>query len=590
MNHIDNEQLFDFLVDSKLVPQKKLEVVFKEAQKEKKDLDELLLKNKLIKEEQLFELKAYIIGVPHVDLTKQKIDPEILKIIPEPIARKNNIIAYKKDGKKLEVAMTDVRDLQTIDFIRKKVGLKIVPRLASKESILHAIKQYQESLNKEFKTLVKEESKKTSLKQPLFAKVGGGADKKKDLKKEAQELPIVKIVDSILRHAIAQRSSDIHIEPEEKDVIVRFRIDGILHDAMTLPRQVHSGIVARIKVLSNLRLDEHRLPQDGRFAIKTEQYKVSFRVSMLPVFDGEKVAMRILREDSKGFTLETLGFRGDPLEKIQKAIHKPVGLLLATGPTGSGKTTTLYTLLDIVNTPEVNISTIEDPIEYRMPRINQTQVRPDIGLTFANGLRSLVRQDPDILMVGEIRDNETAGLAINAALTGHLVLSTLHTNSAAGSIPRLIDMEQEAFLIASTVTLITGQRLVRRLCPDTRKEYKLTKKQLETLGEEVDLDRMLKILKDNKAIGPRANWNDVSFYEPVASDDCADGYKERIGIHEALEVTESIKNLITEKATSDEIEEQAKKEGMTTMFEDGVITAVMGITTLEEILRVTVAE
>lgn len=588
--NITNEQLFDFLVDSKTVPQKKLGAVFQEAQKEKKDLGELLLEKKLIKEKELSELKAYISGFSHVDLTKTKIDPEILKIIPEPIARKNSIIAYKKDGKKLEVAMIDVRDLQTIDFIRKKVGLKIVPRLTNKESILHALKQYQESLEKEFKTLVREESKKVSLRQPLVAKSETKLSEEKDLKKEAEELPIIKIVDSILRHAIAQRSTDIHIEPEEKDVIVRFRVDGILHDAMTLPRQVHSGIVARIKVLSKLRLDEHRLPQDGRFAIKTDQYKVSFRVSVIPVFDGEKVAMRLLREDSKGFTLETLGFRGEPLEKIQKAVHKPVGMILATGPTGSGKTTTLYTLLDIINTPQVNISTIEDPIEYRMPRINQTQVRPDIGLTFANGLRSLVRQDPDILMVGEVRDNETAGLAINAALTGHLVLSTLHTNSAAGAIPRLIDMEQEAFLIASTVTVITGQRLVRRLCPDTKKKYKLTKKQLETLGEEVDLDRMLNILRDNKVIGPKENWSDVSFYEPVASDDCPDGYKDRIGIHEVLEVTESIKNMITERATSDEIEEQAKKEGMTTMFEDGVITAALGITTLEEVLRVTTVE
>ena len=588
--NIDNEQLLDFLVDSKLVSKKELEILFTEDQKEKKDLGELLLKKKIIKEEQLSALKAYIGGVPYVDLVKKKIDPEILKIIPEPIARKNSIIAYKKDGKKLEVAMVDVKDLQTIDFIRKKAGLKIVPRLTSKKSISHALKQYQESLDKEFRILVREESKKIGLKQPLIPKREGEVAKERDLKKEAQELPIIKIVDSILRHAIAQRSSDIHIEPEEKDVVVRFRVDGILHDAMTLPRVVHSGIVARIKVLSNLRLDEHRLPQDGRFAIKTDQYKVSFRVSVLPVFDGEKVVMRILREDSQGFTLETLGFRGDALEKIQKAIHKPVGMILATGPTGSGKTTTLYTLLDIINTPGVNISTIEDPIEYRMPRINQTQVRPNIGLTFANGLRSLVRQDPDVLMVGEIRDNETAGLAINAALTGHLVLSTLHTNSAAGAIPRLIDMEQEEFLIASTVTVISAQRLVRRLCPDTKKEYKLTKKQLETLGEGVDLDRMLKILRDNKVVGPKVVWKDISFYKPVASDDCADGYKDRIGIHEVLEVTESIKNLITEKATSDEIEDQAKKEGMITMFEDGVITAAMGITTLEEILRVTIAE
>lgn len=581
---IDNKRFKAFLEDAGLVEKSQLEKAFEESEKNKKYLGDFLLEQKMITPGKLVQLEAYIMGFPFVDLTKEKIPLEVLTIIPEPIARKNNIIAYKKTGTKLEVAMIDPDDLQTLDFLRKKAGLEILPRFTTKEVIQHALKQYEQSLEEEFKDLIKEEPGES------IKSVEESIETSKDtehLKKQAQELPTIKIVDSIVRHAISQRASDIHIEPEEKDVLVRYRIDGILRDAMILPRQIQDGIVARIKILSNLRLDEHRLPQDGRFTIQTGEHKVSFRVSILPVYDGEKIVMRLLVEDSKGFTLEELGFRGAALEKVQKAIRKPIGMILATGPTGSGKTTTLYTAMDIINVPGINISTIEDPIEYRMPRINQTQVKPAIGLTFANGLRSLVRQDPDILMVGEIRDNETAGLAINAALTGHLVFSTLHTNSAAGAIPRLIDMEQEPFLLASTLLLVTAQRLVRTLCPEAKKKYKLSKKELETLGKNIDLDRMLQTLKDAKAAAKDATWSSIEFYRSKPSEDCPDGYKGRIGIHEVLEVTETIKKMIMERATSDEIQEQAKKEGMITMLEDGVISCVLGITTLEEVFRVT---
>jgi type IV pilus assembly protein PilB len=582
---IDNKQLKAFVEDSGLVKAKDLEEAVAIANKKKEPLGDVLVEQKLLSSEKLAELKAYISGISFVDLTKEKIDPDVLKIIPEPIARKHNIVAYKRDSNKLEVATTDTGNLQIIDFIRKKAGLKILTRLTTEESIQHVLKQYEESLEKEFAGLMRTESVEDELEVEKESEKE--AKDEKALQKAAEDLPTIRIVDSILRHAINQRASDIHIEPEEKDVVVRYRIDGILHDTMTLPKQVQAGIVARIKVLSNLRLDEHRLPQDGRFATKTDEYKVSFRVSVMPVFDGEKVVMRLLRENVKGYTLEGLGFRSDALEKLTRAIHKSLGMILATGPTGSGKTTTLYTLMDLINSPEVNISTVEDPIEYRMPRINQTQVRPDIGLTFANGLRSLVRQDPDVIMVGEIRDSETASLAINAALTGHLVLSTLHTNSAAGALPRLIDMEQEPFLIASTVNIIIAQRLVRRLCPETRKKYHLTKKEIDTLSKDVNLDRMLKILKDTKSVSAEATWETIDFYKPVSSDDCPDGYKDRIGIHEVLEISESIRKMITENATSKELEERAKQEGMITMLEDGVITAALGITSLEEVFRVT---
>src|SRR4030043_1637267 len=461
---IDSRRLKAFILDAGLVTEDQFENASKKAKKTKKKIGDILVSEGLVRQEDLIKLKAYILGIPFVNLRKEIIPPDILKIIPEPIARSHNIIAFRKEGNNLEVAMLDPEDLRTIEFIKKKADLKILPRLTTVESIKSALMQYQKTLEAEFGDIIKKES--GDIKQVREERI---IKKGEDLRKAAEELPIIRIVDTLLKHAILQRSSDIHIEPGEKEVVVRYRIDGILRDAMVLPKMVSSGIIARVKVLSNLKLDEHRLPQDGRFKIETGEYKYSIRVSILPVFNGEKIVMRLLPETSHSFTLESLGLRGEVLEKVQYNLKKPVGMILITGPTGSGKTTTLYAMMDILNTPEVNISTVEDPIEYRMPRINQTQVNAKIGLTFASGLRSLVRQDPDIIMVGEIRDNETSSLAINAALTGHLVLSTLHTSSAVGSIPRLIDMKVEPFLISSTLNVILGQRLVRRLCSEKEK-------------------------------------------------------------------------------------------------------------------------
>jgi len=381
------------------------------------------------------------------------------------------------------------------------------------------------------------------------------------------------------------RASDIHIEPGEKEIIVRYRIDGILRDAMTLPKNLVSGIVARVKVLSNLKLDEHRLPQDGRFKFERGEEKFAIRVSILPTFNGEKIAMRLLSESGRAFTLEELGLRDESLEKVQLSLRKPGGMILVAGPTGCGKTTTLYSMLDILNTPEVNISTVEDPIEYQIPRVNQTQVRPKIGLTFASGLRSLVRQDPDIIMVGEIRDNETAGLCINAALTGHLVLSTIHTISAAGAIPRLIDMGAEPFLISSTLNLVLAQRLVRRLCLGKEK-YRLALNSIKELKKYCDVKQILDVLREKKLIKLNQGLEDTDFYRPKSSKNCPDGYKGRIGIFEVLAITETIKELIIRKSSSDQIQEQAQREGMQTMIEDGFIKAVQGITSIEEVLRV----
>ena len=419
----------------------------------------------------------------------------------------------------------------------------------------------------------------------MSEKAGGDDISEGELKKLAGDLPVVRIVDTLLKHAIIQDASDIHIEPEEDKVIVRYRIDGILRDAMVLPKNTASGITARVKVLSNLKLDEKRIPQDGRFKIDAGGEKVSFRVSTLPVYYGEKTVMRLLRESVSGFTLESLGFHGNGLDDLHKALKITTGMILATGPTGSGKTTTLYTMLDIVNTPGVNISTIEDPVEYQMARINQTQVHPEIGLTFANGLRTLVRQDPDIIMVGEIRDNETAALAINASLTGHLVLSTLHTNSAAGAIPRLLDMKVEPFLLVSTLNIVIAQRLVRKLAT-TKTTYFLNKEELDSLGKVVSLDRILTFLRDEKIVNKKDDFEKVPFYKPTPGKDSEDGYASRIGIHEILRVTPTIKDLIMKGATSNAIEEQAKSEGMMTMIEDGIFKAAQGLTTIEEVLRV----
>ncbi len=578
---VEPQQLKAFLLDAALITSDQFEKALKKAEKTSQKVEDVLVSDGLITQEELIKLEAYILGIPFINLEKEKISPEVLKFIPEPIARSHNIVAFRKKENNLEVAMLDPEDLRTVEFIKKTANLKILPRLTTSESIKNVLNQYQKTLEAEFGEIIKKEA---GVIKPIKEKEALG-EEKEELLKAAEELPVIRIVDTLLKHAILQRSSDIHIEPSEKEVIVRYRIDGILHDAMTLPKQVSSGVVARIKVLSNLKLDEHRLPQDGRFEIEIEDSRYSIRVSVLPVFDGEKIVMRLLPESAKTLTLEEVGLRGEALERVQDNLRKPVGMILITGPTGCGKTTTLYAMMEILNVPGVNISTIEDPIEYRMARINQTQVNPKIGLTFASGLRSLVRQDPDIIMVGEIRDNETAGLAINAALTGHLVLSTLHTTDAAGAIPRLIDMKTEPFLLSSTLEIVLAQRLVRKLCKEKIK-YTLKESEIKNLGKYCDLERILKILKEEKIVKPKDTFKDIEFYRPKSSKECPEGYSGRLGIFEVLDVTETIKELIVKRATGDQIQAQAQKEGMRTMIEDGFIKAVQGLTSIEEVLRV----
>lgn len=581
--HVDEKTIIDLLNDSGLVTKTDISVAVKKSKEKNQPLGSILVSDGKLTEKDWNKIQAVSLGIPFVSLEGEKIDPNVLTLIPEPIARNNNIIAYKKSNLGLEVAMLDVENLPVIDFIKKKVGLRILPRMTSSQSIKEALAQYKKSLQADFEDIIKKES--GTIKTVADNGTAGEEKTEKELKELAEDLPIVKIVDTLISHAISQGASDIHIEPCEENLIVRYRIDGILHDAMVLPKDTASGIVARIKVLSNLKLDEKRLPQDGRFKIVNDGGNVSFRVSTLPTYFGEKTVIRILRENAKGFSLEGLGFHGEALERIHDGMKKRTGMLLCAGPTGSGKTTTLYTMLDILNTPDVNISTVEDPIEYQMPRINQTQTKSEIGLTFANGLRTLLRQDPDIIMVGEIRDGETASLAVNASLTGHLVLSTIHTNSAAGAIPRMIDMGVEPFLIVSTVKTVIAQRLVRKLAEE-KEQYFLSDTEMKALEKVVDLNRVLEFLKTEKVVSPNSTWKTIPFYKPKSSEESKDGYKGRVGIHEVLQVTSSIKELILKGASVDETEKRAKEEGMMTMIEDGIFLAAQGITSTEEVLRV----
>jgi type IV pilus assembly protein PilB len=576
---VSETELKSFILDSGLVARKDVEAMDEKAKKLKQSLGDVLVSEGMLSSDALRRIKAYVLGIPFISMKDSKVSFEILSMIPEPIARSHNIIAFKKTADSLEVAMLDTEDLPAIDSVRKKTGLKILPRLTDEESIKYALLQYQKSLKEEFGDLITTEAGKLKLVKDADGEEVSGDD----LKKMAEDLPIVRIVDTLLRHAIIQGASDIHIEPMEEEVVVRYRIDGILHDAMTLPKQAAPGITARIKVLSNLKLDEKRLPQDGRFKMETEADKVSFRVSLLPTYFGEKVVMRLLRENGEGFTLEALGFHGEGLERMHNAMRQTTGIILISGPTGSGKTTTLYTVLDILNTPDVNISTIEDPIEYQMKRVNQSQVNPAIGFTFANGLRALLRQDPNIIMVGEIRDGETASLAINAALTGHLVLSTIHTNSAAGAIPRLIEMGVEPFLLVSTLRVIVGQRLVRRLT-DSKEQYTLDSVARDKVTSKDHFDAVLKALTEEKLVKEDTKMDSLPFYHPKAVGD-NDGYHSRIGIHETLSVSSAIRELIMHGGVIDQIEAQARKEGMLTMLEDGLYKATKGITSVEEVLR-----
>lgn len=570
-----------------------LKALKEQEQVEKKALQDLAVKNGLITEPELTKLYALEIDVPYVDLDPKTIPPELFKQIPERIARQYKVVLYDQDesGKK-QLAMSDPDDIQAVNFLRKQLGPDIKVHLATASTINAALEQYRGNMSSDLPKVITPEN------EPEVDDLSA-----EDL---AEDSPIAQTVNVLIEYAVTSNASDIHIEPRENFVLVRYRVDGILREVNKLPRNVLGALVSRIKILSNLKIDERRVPQDGRFKIEVGGQVFAMRVSTLPIVDGEKVAMRILNESAKAATLGELGFWGAALATIQHAVVQPHGMVLVTGPTGSGKSTTLFSVLNQLNKPGVNISTIEDPVEYKIPGTNQTQVNAGAGMTFSSGLRALLRQDPNIIMVGEIRDNETANLAVQAALTGHLVFSTLHTNNAATSLPRLLDMNIEPFLIASTIRAVVGQRLVRKLCTNCREEYQPDEAALGTLSQtfhtdnpetmqlinQLELDAIRARLGGESAVPQNGSSQSsiVKLWRPHESgcEQCnSSGYKGRMGIYEVLGNSTKVQKLIVSNSTSEQIQTQAAEDGMVLMQTDGIIKALRGLTSIEEILRVT---
>ena len=570
------------MITSGLITQKRFDDLVAVSEKRGVPIEQLLLDEGVIDPNKLLEIKGDLMGVKTIDLRNLKITHDVLGLIPEPIARRHNVVAFAKKNNELHLAMADPDDLQIREFIKKTSGMEVKPFLTTHESIDIGLSLYHSNIEEEFKKILGKENFGEDLKGV------SPADLNAKLASIAEQIPVVRIVDTLLDYAIFEKASDIHIEPDENRVVVRYRIDGILHEVMSLPKIVLSAVVARVKVLSNLKIDEHRLPQDGRFKKQIGENKISFRVSTIPIFDGEKVVMRLLDESTRALTLQEMGLVGRNLEVVMRNIKKPHGAILVTGPTGSGKSTTLYSILTMLNTREVNISTIEDPVEYRIVGVNQMQVSPKIGLTFAIGLRALLRQDPNIIMIGEIRDLETAEEAAHAAMTGHLVLSTLHTNSAAGALPRLLDMNVEPFLISSTINLIIAQRLVRKLCPNCMASFNLNEDQMAELSKSFNLEELLETMAKSGFILPKVkSIKEILFFKGQGCDRCGNtGYKGRQSVYEVLEVTPAISALIMKRSPTSEIQKQAVADGMILLWQDGFIKAHMGITTLEEVMRV----
>lgn len=527
-------------------------------------LEDILKERKIVPEEKLVQARAKALNTPFVAVADKGISVEVLGLISEPVARRYQLIPFDREGDALKVAMVDPFDLTAIKFVEKKSGLRVLPYFATFSDISLAIsQQYAQAITTEISAAVKDIKTVTPETIAQLSALPG----------MIREAPIAKIVSTLLEYGIKARASDIHIEPQEEKTRVRYRVDGILHEKIILPKKVHESVVSRIKILSGMKIDEKRIPQDGRFNFKVEEQEVDLRVSSLPSVFGEKIVMRLLKKSGGVPTLPELGLSGVSLRNVETSVARPHGIILVCGPTGSGKTSTLYSLLTKIATPKVNVITIEDPVEYQITGVNQVQVNPAAGLTFASGLRSFLRQDPDIMMVGEIRDKETAELAVQAALTGHLVFSTVHTNTASGAIPRLLDLGAPAFLLASSVNCIVGQRVARRICKNCKEEY-------------LPSPTVLKDIRDVLGkLFPRDAG--VKLYRGKGCPECnKTGYVGRVGIFEVLPISEKIARLTLERSPAGVIERQAVEEGMITMKQDGYLKALEGITTIEEILRV----
>ena len=548
-----------------LLTSQQLDFVKSESKRRQESADKILTQMGWVTSEQLAQAKAAVLGITFVSPDTKPISPEILSLIPDDVAKRFTVIPVSREGGTLSVAMVDPLDLQAIEFLEKKSGLVVKPYVATEESIKKAIvEQYTRGLSFEVTEALKEAGSQystTFMPQAVISGVMGQA-------------PVARIVSTLLEYGIKVRASDIHIEPLENESRIRYRIDGILHEKLILPKKIHDAIVSRIKILGNMKIDEKRLPQDARFNFKIGQEELDLRLSTMPTAHGEKVVMRLLKKTGGVPDLPELGLRGKALHNLEENIKRPHGIILLCGPTGSGKTTTLYSILSKLNSSQVNILTLEDPVEYRIVGVNQVQINTQAGLTFASGLRSFLRQDPNIIMVGEIRDTETTDLAIQASLTGHLVFSTLHTNDSSGSLPRLLDMKAEPYLIASTVTCVVGQRVVRKICPTCRiskvPQKEIVEKMKEVLGGLFDYEK-------NK---------NLKLFEGRGCKECNNtGYLGRIGIFEVLLISEKIAKMIIVRSRAQDIAKQAVSEGMITMRQDGILKVLEGITTVEEVLR-----
>jgi len=559
------DNLSRILLDGGIITEEQLKEALQEQRKKGGSLSRIIYKKGFADEKTLMACLSEQLNIPPINLSKFKISKEVIEIIPKTIAKKYSIIPISKMGKTLTIAMLDPLNVFATDDLKSATGYEIRPVIATEKDILNAIDQYyQESFD------MKEILKDIDIKE--------SAEKKKvnleKLLRETEEAPVVKMVNVVLAQAIKEKASDIHIEPEDKALRIRYRIDGILYERLSPPKKLQAAIISRIKIMSNLDIAERRLPQDGRMRIVLNNREIDFRVSILPIVFGEKAVLRILDKSSLTLDLGKLGFGEKELEIFTESISKPHGMILLTGPTGSGKTTTLYSALSKINSPTKNIITVEDPVEYQLKGINQVQARPDIGLTFAGGLRSILRQDPDIIMVGEIRDLETADIAIKSALTGHLVFSTLHTNDAPGAITRLIDMGIEPFLLSSSLIMVAAQRLMRKICENCKEEVNLQEKSKENFA---------RILQE-----PISKISDLTIYKGKGCELCNNtGYKGRVAVVEILKIDDSIKQLIMDKATAGEIKETAVKGGMRTLQQGGISLIKNGTTTIEEVLRVT---
>lgn len=563
-----SQSMLDILLEEKaLTPQQADEVRVGSAT-ENKSIESVLLEKKIVDSGKIAEAKAKMLGVPYISLATASFSPEALSFVPRAVVERFQLIPFMYDDKTktLSVAMANPVDLEAQQFIRQKTGMTIKAYAASPDDVKNAIDvQYRQELVGEVGKAVKETEE---LKQENQAKTVS-ADQLGQIIKEA---PIAKIVATILDYAVNSRASDVHIEPMEDRVRVRYRIDGILYDRLSLPKAVQEAVISRIKVLSEMKIDEHRTPQDGRFNFKAGNNEVDLRISVLPTVNGEKIVMRLLKKSGGIPTLPELGLSGVSLKSLETAILRPHGIILVTGPTGSGKTTTLYAVLSKLNTTRVNIVSLEDPVEYQIAGVNQVQINPAVGLTFASGLRSFLRQDPNIILVGEIRDGDTADLAIQAALTGHLVFSTLHTSNAAGALPRLLDLGAETFLLASTITAVMGQRIARKICSHCKAAYTPAPQLIEEM---------------KSILGSLTPSGDLKLYRGSGCSECGDsGYIGRVGIFEVLTVTEKIAHLVLQRADAETMEKQARAEGMITMKQDGYLKALAGVTTIEEVLRV----